>query len=228
MERQPLKAIIFDLDGTLYRMAWYFRPLFFLYLFPNGNRLPHYMALREAYSGYEMHDGVSLISALARELASKEKMTVHHTQQWIESDFYRAFVRTLPSLRNSRPGLTQTLSKLRSLGFRLAVVSDFNYIPQRLRALDIDESLFDHCISTEALGALKPHVRPFVELLDKWHIPPRQVLIVGDRDDTDGAAARKLGADFWLITDRAKGPGLKWPQIKKQLLALGPTTEGER
>ena len=97
------------------------------------------------------------------------------------------------------PGVRATLERIREKGYRLVALSD-HYSDAKLRALGIHH-LFDAVYSAEETGHLKPHAAAFLNLCKTENIEPRQLLHIGDRDETDGVGARGVGARA-LILDR--------------------------
>ncbi|MFW5774776.1 MAG: HAD family hydrolase [Chitinivibrionales bacterium] len=216
----PLRGIIFDLDGTLYQMKWFFKPLLTMMLLPQSLLLPRYMKVRKRYAGKEHECGESLLLALAEDLAVQNGTgNSRQMHQWIHRRFYRAFESAMPLLRGSRPGLQQTLSRLRGSGIKLAVLSDFDRVTQRLRGLHISPDLFDTLASTESLGCLKPSPKSFLSIAEQWNIQPQHILVIGDRSDTDGAGAHNSGMRFVQITDSPlkNSNALCWKQIRTLL-----------
>lgn len=198
---QEIQGIIFDLDGTLYRMRWYMRPLLTFKVFPKVLRLPRFLKERGKFAGREMNSRENLFNTLCEAVSLREKCSKEEIYSWIHTSFYPAFVSTMPFFRNSRPGLNDMLNKLYKSGIKLGVLSDYDHVEQRLQKLQIPTSIFTIMTSAESFGALKPCARPLLEIADKWHLTPAQVLVIGDRDDTDGEAARSAGMNFLQIRD---------------------------
>jgi FMN phosphatase YigB (HAD superfamily) len=218
----PVYGIIFDLDGTLYDMSWYMKPLFFVRLFPKSLRLPRFLHIRETFAGKDLTSQRLLIDALSDELARQEGADRDEIRTWIAGPFYAAFVAIMPFFRFSRPGIVPALSSLRAKGLRLGVLSDFDHVRERLEKLSLPPALFDTIASSESAGALKPNRRPYDSIAEEWKIAPGNILVVGDRSDTDGAAARAAGMQFLLIENRRRrrGGGLCWKQLSELLLGF--------
>jgi len=212
-------GIIFDLDGTLYHKPWFFKPMLFLALTPHGLRLPAYIQVRAECSGTDYGDAGALMTLLCRRLGEKVGLGPDSTRQWIHDAFYPAFVRSMRLLRGSRPGLEDLLRSLRKRGTRLAVLSDFARVRERLLYLDIDPALFDTISSCERTGALKPHPRPFTEIAGAWDITPDRILMVGDREDTDGAGAASAGMRFLRVSPKRTDDsgGDEWERVCAEL-----------
>jgi HAD superfamily hydrolase (TIGR01549 family) len=210
-ELDKVKGIIFDLDGTLYRMRWYMRPFLLLMLFPDSLRLPRFLKIRGAFAGVEFETPDALYKEVTKRLAPVEKVSQETLLQWIDKQFYKAFVNVMYLLKNSRPQVNKTLHELKQRGFKLAVLSDYDRIPERLDKLNIDKSAFSIMTSSESFGALKPSPVPFQKIAADWNLDPSEVLVIGDRDDTDGEGARRAGMKFLLLCNsRKKSAGFSW------------------
>ncbi|MBN1602330.1 MAG: HAD family hydrolase [Chitinispirillaceae bacterium] len=220
-----IKGVLFDLDGTLYRMKWLMKPLLMFRVFPNSLRLPRFLKIRGKYAGLDLYNRNNLLKSICDELASIENCSPEELRSWILNSFYPGFIYTMKFQKNGRPGINQTLQGLRDRKIQLAVLSDYNSVKERLNNLDINAAHFSITTSCEASGALKPSPRPFLQIAQKWGISPEELLVVGDRDDTDGAAARSAGMNFIQICEK-KSPSkeiLNWNELRKQLEHLqGP------
>ena len=214
-----VKGIIFDLDGTLYRMPWHMKPLLFARLLPHGLRLGAYMAVRRSVAGQDFGSGQALMAAMGERLGRASGITAEQAHAWIVGPFYASFIALMGLLRDSRPGLTQMLQTLGQRGLRLGVLSDFNRVRGRLERLGLDLALFDAVGSSEEYGCLKPGPRPFLQMAERFGLAPAQVLVIGDRDDTDGAGARAAGMQFLRLRD-GRGKGMRWSRLRQHLEEL--------
>ncbi len=218
-----IRGIIFDLDGTLYRMEFFFQPLMFFSMLPRPLRLLRFLSERSKLAGTDFGTGEKLLAILCTNLSATLHISPEATRNWIERRFYPAFIAAMRFQRRGRPGLVALLDKLRGQGTKLAVLSDYDTVEERLRMLRIPPDCFDHLSSCESAGALKPAVRPFLEIARYWNIPAEQVLVVGDREDTDGKAARSAGMQFLQIVDGRKHRPVSdtvvpWPVLRDRLL----------
>jgi FMN phosphatase YigB (HAD superfamily) len=214
-------GIIFDLDGTLYVLRWFMKPLIFFRLFPESMRLFRFLAVRDTFAGKEMGTQEKLLAAIGDEFGRREKISPADARRWICDSFYPAFVAIMRFFRFSRPSLRRLLDGLRENGTRLAVLSDYGCVKERLEKLQLPVSLFDAVSSCEAAGALKPHPRPFIAIAEKWGMEPGHILVIGDREDTDGRAAKNAGMQFVRVSDELRvSPGaLRWGAISRMLLS---------
>jgi FMN phosphatase YigB (HAD superfamily) len=221
--RTPMKGIIFDLDGTLYRMEWFFQPMMFLGLLPHSLRLLRLLSERSKLAGIDFGTREVLLSTLCENLSRYDAADSRTLRTWIADRFYPAFISTMRFQRSGRPQLLSLLSHLKNRGIKLAVLSDYHAVEERLRTLRIPVDFFDLVTSCEYSGALKPSPRPFTEIARQWQIAATEVLVVGDRSDTDGIAARNAGMQFLRIIDKKKetastSTALTWPALRTVLL----------
>lgn len=195
-----IKGVVFDLDGTLYKMQWFMKPLLTISLFPRSLRLPLMMKIRKELAGKKFSGYEELINKIASEIADKENRDdADKISFWIKNDFYTAFIRVLRLHRDTRKGVVECLERLSYSGIRTGVLSDFARIDERLDSLSIDKNMFDLILSSENEGALKPNPEPFMKFSRTWNIEPENILFIGDRDDTDGAGARACGMEFMNV-----------------------------
>jgi|WetSurMetagenome_2_1015567.scaffolds.fasta_scaffold00046_20 putative hydrolase of the HAD superfamily len=213
----PVRGVIFDFDGTLYALRWHLKPILFAKLLPKGMRLPRFLDARGTCAGADFGSREKLLAAVCEAYAARYRITAHEARRWIDAKFYPSFVWVMRFFRHSRPGLVALLSSLRRRGVRLAVLSDYGRVAQRLDNLRIPASLFDVLASCEDAGALKPNARPFLEVAERLGVPPAETLVVGDRHETDGLAAQAAGMRFLHVTDgwARQGGAVGWNEAKK-------------
>lgn len=214
MDKREIRAVIFDLDGTLYAMRTVYKPIFALFCFPNIMHLPHYMKIRTKFQGADFSTGQELHDALCEEFEKKYK--VKSADKWIKNTFSTAFVRTLKFMRN-RKETPKIIRHLKSKGIKVALFSDFGLIKTRLKALKIDPSLFDIIVSSEDIGALKPARRTFATVAERLNIPCKHILAVGDREDTDGIAAKENNIHFLHVNGKNNS---NWHDVVQHLMSL--------
>jgi HAD superfamily hydrolase (TIGR01509 family) len=224
-----VKAIVFDMDGTLYRqgplrraMAW--RLIFAHLLRPVlGYRTFRVLsAYRKAQE--HMRDGSAsedLAEAqirLAIERTNVERnFVLECVGRWMEQEP----LSLLP--RCAWPGLGDFLQTCRARGMRLGVLSDYP-AEAKLEALGLRDH-FDVVLCAQApdIGRFKPHPRGIEVALRRLEVTPAEALYVGDRVDADAAAAAAAGVPCAILAPRVLGdPGRTWLEIAEyaQLRAL--------
>ncbi len=96
-----------------------------------------------------------------------------------------------------RRGLLHEIQEFRKRGGKAAVVSDYP-ARHKLRALRA-EGLFDVVVANGEPGgapALKPCPMGYLAAAERLNVEPACCLVIGDRDDADGEAARRAGMGF--------------------------------
>lgn len=197
-------AWLVDLDGTLYHG----RPVKLamaaeLLLFGWGS----VRTLRSFRHAHEALRGQS-VGALAQAQSPFQRQLEHAAQQLGRSsdDVERTvrewmFQRPLKWVARSRRALLlKTLAQYRSGGGKTALVSDYP-ASAKLQALGA-AGLFDLVVSSGEPGGpskLKPDPEGYLSAAERLGVSPDACLVIGDRDDADGAAARAAGMAVHII-----------------------------
>jgi len=95
------------------------------------------------------------------------------------------------------PGVRDLLDWLEGQGLKQVVLSDYQ-MTSKLSALDV-EGYFQTHYTGEGFDHLKPSPTVFHKMLDDLGIEPHELLHIGDRPDTDGAAAEAVGYQVAII-----------------------------
>ncbi len=102
--------------------------------------------------------------------------------------------------KHRRETLVAEIAAFKQTGGKTALVSDY---PARTKLLALElAELFDATVAngeTEGLTRLKPAPDGYLLAARLLDTPPEACLVIGDRDDADGAAARAAGMQFRLI-----------------------------
>jgi FMN phosphatase YigB (HAD superfamily) len=102
--------------------------------------------------------------------------------------------------RSKRAELLQQLALFREGGGKTALVSDYP-ATDKLQALGA-AGLFDLVVSNGEPGGpskLKPDPEGYLSAAQRLGVGPEACLVIGDRDDADGAAARAAGMAVHII-----------------------------
>jgi HAD superfamily hydrolase (TIGR01549 family) len=202
-ESRSYDAWLVDLDGTLYRQT----PVRWLMagelLLMGPHRLRAIACFRreqermrhEACSGegeaspYERH-----LARSAAALGCSSEALAATVRYWMEqrpAKWLRLF---------RRRGLLREIAEFRAGGGRTAVVSDY---PATIKLAGMQiASLFEVVVASGEAGgpsALKPDPAGYLLAAQRLQVEPARCLVLGDRTDADGEAARRAGMAFRLV-----------------------------
>ena len=222
LESAQLKALIFDLDGTLYRQDSLRRAMAVRLVRAHLGRPRLGMRTARVLTAYRqaqerLRDFQSVSSYSGDLVAAQLQLTCEQTQappdfvsgcvsRWMETE-------PLPLLASRiQPGVVDLLSAARARGLKLAVLSDYP-AEAKLRALGVD-GWFDLVLSAQSpqVGVFKPHPRGIQVALDLFGLSPCQCAYIGDRADVDGAAAEAAGVYPYIL-----GPGRGFAELEQLL-----------
>ena len=96
--------------------------------------------------------------------------------------------KTLEKHFNCRRGTEKLFAFLKEKNIKTAVFSDYAFVPQRMKAIGL-EGVSDFLFSAEILGGLKPACEPFFKIAKVLGVKAENILVIGDRPDTDGRGA---------------------------------------
>ena len=207
-----IRAVLFDVDGTLYRQGP-LRALMALEVATLPLRRPwrgwrHLRALgayRRAQETLRAADEASglepdqQVRMAAREANLPPAVVEQLVREWMNTRPLKYLPRFVAA------GLPELLSWLDESGVPVGVFSDYA-AEAKLLALGLAGRFSPVlCATDSAIGALKPHPRGFLHACRVWHLPPHEVLMVGDRTDVDAAGAAAAGMPC-VIVSRAHGP----------------------
>ena len=198
LDWQDLRAVIFDLDGTLYhqgplRNRMRLKLLRELALspgrWPEVRLIQCFRQVREQMCRTE----ASPVSTLQYELcAQKLGMSAHSIRGVVDYWMREA---PLPYLAGCRaPGIRRLWQAIQGQGLKLAVVSDFEAGP-KLRALGMDCSVVVSAEDPE-VEVQKPNPKGFLRAVRLMGVEPGACLVIGDRPERDGEAAARAGMIF--------------------------------
>ena len=97
----------------------------------------------------------------------------------------------------AQPGLSELLQAVQETGKRQIVITDYE-AEGKLDALNLPIT-FERIFEGEVLGAIKPSPQLFETILADLQIHPHALLHIGDRDESDGEAARGAGCQVLIL-----------------------------
>ena len=218
----PPKAIVFDVDGTLYRQGPVRRAMLGRIVRAHvtqprlGIRTARVLsAYRHAQaqlraSGTPSADLGALQIGLAADCThTAPGFVAACVARWMDKEPLDLVARF------AYPGLTELLDRCRAQGIRLGILSDYP-AEAKVAALGIRES-FDVVVTAQApdVGVFKPQVRGLLRVLDRLGASPSESLYVGDRPEVDGAIAVAIGMACVILTSRrGQRRPVTWTEVR--------------
>jgi putative hydrolase of the HAD superfamily len=220
-----IKAVIFDLDNTLIdfmKMKRIAVEEAVDAMIDSGLKIKKKQALKQLYKIY--YD-VGL---------ENPKIFQKFLKKTTGEIDYKALAYAITAYRRARtgflhpyPGAESTLTKLKSMGLKLAIVSDAPKLKAWLRLVSMRiDHFFDIVVALEDTGRLKPSRLPFRAALKKLNLQPEECMMIGDRPEKDMKGARALGIQTCLARYGAeKNPRGKWDFEIKDITGLVKVVE---
>lgn len=192
------RAWLVDLDGTLYTARWVKLAMAAELALGGWGavstlrrfRLEHELLRDELDQDVESPFSLQ-VERTAAALSVDRVLVERHVTEWM-IERPQKWIR-----RFKRQGLLDEISSFRAAGGKTALVSDYP-ASAKLAALEAS-GLFDAVVASGEAGGprrLKPHPDGYLEAARRLNVPPNECLVIGDREDADGAAARAAGMAF--------------------------------
>ncbi|MFW5828446.1 MAG: HAD family hydrolase [Alkalispirochaeta sp.] len=196
-----IRAVAFDIDGTLYPNGRMYRASL-------GIVLRHWRLFRAFGVARKTVRTRHPIADLQRETAelTAERLGISADEaaQRINEVIYDRWENVLRRVP-LYPGVTDVLADLRRRGVPLAAMSDFP-VASKLELLGIAE-YWDVAFSAEEVGYLKPNVEPFEALEDRLGFRAREILYVGNSYHYDVLGAAAAGFHTAHLGGDSRKPG---------------------
>ena len=197
------EVVFFDLDGTLYEnreLKW--RMPLSAFGGPGALRNLRLMAAergcrRTIARGPQGLAGYDTLFSL---MSSKTGVPAEQVREWFSGWYMPLMVRQIARHCKPREGVVERIEALRREGVRVAILSDYGFIREKLDALGIDPGLFEALLAAPSLGGFKPSPDVFRAACQCLDCAPQDAIMVGDRPDTDGGS-EAVGVRFRNIKD---------------------------
>lgn len=205
-----MKAILFDLDGTLLPMDYDgFLKLYF------GN-----LAKRIAKYGYDPEALVKNIWTGTKAMVMNDGSCMNEIRFWdvfaeiygvdvlqdkvLLDDYYREDFIKAKEACGFDPLAKETVDLVKSLGFMVALATNpiFPMIAtrQRISWAGLQREDFELCTTYENIGVCKPNPAYYLEIAKRLGVAPEECLMVGN-DVSEDMVAEKCGMKVFLLTD---------------------------
>lgn len=187
-----IKAIIFDLDNTLVdfmRVKKQSIDEAMSAMIGAGLNIDKEKGLKMLYKIYDKH-GIEYKEIFQEFL----KKTIGKIDYKILASAIVAYRRIKLGFLDTYPATHRTLLKLKTEGYKLAILSDAPRIRawMRLASLKLID-FFDIVVTFEDTKEHKPHKKPFLEVLKRLNLKPEECLMVGDWPERDIKGAKAVG-----------------------------------
>ena len=213
-----IKAVLFDLDNTLYdfnsahkqalrAMAEYGQSRFDQ---PACNFL---LAYKEA--DQQLKTELPFVAACHNRLLIAQRMLELLELPSIVTplELYEIYWGTFLRVIKPYPGAMEVLAHLHNNGVRTGICTDMTaHIQHRKLAALGFSTYLDAMVSSEEAGVEKPNPKIFHQCLRKLKVEPQQALFIGDSFERDVCGAHAAGIiPFWLNTENRPAPQANFP-----------------
>ncbi len=205
-----IKAVLFDLDGTLLPMDYDgFLKLYF------GN-----LAKRLAKYGYDPDELIKNIWTGTKAMVMNDGSCMNETKFWelfaeiygvdvlqdkvLFEDYYREDFGKAKKACGFDPMAKETVALVKKLGMKTALATNpiFPMVAtrQRMEWAGVSKEDFELCTTYENIGLSKPNPAYYAEIAKRLNVAPEDCLMVGN-DVSEDMAAAKIGMKVFLLTD---------------------------
>ncbi len=210
ISEKSLKAVIFDLDGTLYESRHFPLRLIMADLLHIG-MLGAERRCRKQLCDRHFDRAEDYYDALFTLMGDGSPERAEHCREWFYGRYMPNQVRIIRDKFGPRPHLKDFLTGLRAGGLKIAVLSDYCFAAEKLAALGLSEADFDGVWESPAMGGLKPRKEVFLNACKALGTAPGETLMIGDKVSKDGGAM-EAGLQFIHLTNsdrrRSKTAGI--------------------
>ena len=226
LDWDAIKLAVFDVDGTLYDQRG-------LRLQMLGEMLMHaararriefikilraYRHIREELGERPQQDFERvLIQRTSAATGCSEEQVRATAAEWLEQRPLRHL------LRYRFAHLPQLFASLRQRGKIIGVFSDYP-ARDKLAALKLDAD-FIVCATDADVSVLKPHAKGLQILMARAGVEPSQTVLIGDRPERDGLAARAAHARSLILSRKAREGWQTFERYDDPVFAIDRRTE---
>ena len=188
-------AVVLDLDGTLYQkphMVWHMMVGDRCHLLElAGERIARtWIAGRH----YESQD--AFYQSFFWKIAQWMPFSSKHAQKWYFTHYLPTMLKVIQRYYRLSDWVQPLVEKAKAAGAKVVVYSDYEMMAEKFAILGFDASQLDYAVCASELGGAKPCKESMEALLNLMKVKASRTLVIGDRDKTDGEAARRVGARF--------------------------------
>lgn len=218
------KLVIWDLDGTLYyqrafRLKMALVMLSKLLLRPSRWRelavILTYRRIREEWNPDDFGEGLEERQYMV--CGESCGMSGQKVRQLVEQWMLKEPLDHLKLYRDDQAA--ELIARLSEAGTVNVVYSDYP-TRDKLKALNIQAER-QFCSSDIEINCMKPNPRGIQYILKSMKIKAEDTLIIGDRMEKDGEAAKAAGVDYLILKKNKKGRKVQYKEILQQIQEQG-------
>lgn len=174
VDLSKIKAVAFDIDGTLYR-SWRFYIRMFPYFLAHNQFFLKYGLVRNIMHASPSTPQFELEQAT--HMAKKLKCSPEVAQQRLEKVIYNGLKKYFVPIKPCS-GVVDFIKRLKNSNFKVGILSDFP--PEQKGDIWGIKQLCDVSLGSEKAGALKPSSTTFMKLAEELKLQPEEILYVGN------------------------------------------------
>jgi HAD superfamily hydrolase (TIGR01509 family) len=203
LDWNDIRLVAFDVDGTLYdQRGLRLCMLREMLMSAIRTRDIDFIRILRAYREIREQLGESLHEDFERELVSRTAVLVGCSEaqvqaiaeEWLERRPLRHLI------RYRYPKLPELFRRLRQQGKQIGILSDYP-ARRKIEALELTADIIV-CANDEDVGILKPHARGLQVLMSRAAVAPAETILIGDRPERDGLAARAANVRALIRSSR--------------------------
>lgn len=194
-----IKAVAFDIDGTLYR-TWKLNVRITFHFLRHSIFFLHYGLARNDL--HRIPATKKFLKIQSEFMAKRLKCTSEEAQKKLDDIVYEGLSKYFPKIKPCH-GVIQLIKDLKAAGYKIALLSDFP--PEQKGDLWGIKEYCDVMLGTEIVGALKPSSVPFEELSKELGIAPENILYIGNSHKYDVVGSKNAGLkSAWFVSPTSK------------------------
>lgn len=216
---QRVKAVIFDVDGTLYDQRK-LRRLMLIELLQYYLTHPRYLHelkvirdFRRERENRAFETVVDLENAQYNWVAQASELSPESVRTVVQKWIFNSPLRHLPSCRY--PSVLKLFDILSNRGIATAIFSDYP-AEKKLAILRLSPCCIV-CSTDRNVGCLKPNPKGLFAVAETLGVSVDHCLFIGDRDEKDGECARRAGMPY-LILESNSGMNYIFETISAELV----------
>ena len=207
------KLVIWDLDGTLYfqkefrlkmAMVLICKLIFTPKHWKDVLVILKYRNLREKWNAADTE--AELEKRQYIETGKSFRMSGEQVQGIIEHWMLEEPLRYLKAYRDENA--VRIIEELQQKGIKTIVYSDYP-TKDKLKALDI-QILESYAATDKEIGCMKPNPKGLEYIVNKYQIPKKDIIMIGDRMEKDGEVAKAVGIDYLILARKRKQRNLQY------------------